>query len=370
MTMQHPVDPQLLPEGARRALSGAAPLKMMVARGVAPLPPVVLVSALYGLAYDEDEAIREAARATLGKLPEPVLNGALGSAELPAAVLDELADRVKGRKDVIERILRHPAVADETVAHVARRCEEATAEVIAVNEQRLLRCPAIIEALYFNEHTRMSTTDRVVELAARHGLKVNIPNFEHIVAALQQQLVPEPTEEALPSDEAFTQAIVEAASVDGLLAAAEDDDEEFVVPPEAQQVDKKLSDMSVTEKIRTAMIGTGSQRALLIRSSNRIVAAAVLDSPKLGDDEVVKFASSRSVSEDVLRKICARRQLVRLYDVKMNLVLNPKTPVAESMKLLNYLRESDLKKLPGSKGIPSAIRTAATGLLSKRKKKD
>jgi hypothetical protein len=56
--------------------------------------------------------------------------------------------------------------------------------------------------------------------------------------------------------------------------------------------------------------------------------------------------------------------------VKLNLVLNPKTSVADSLKLLNYLREMDVKKLPGSKGIPSAIRTAAAALLAKRKKHD
>ncbi len=369
-TMQHPVGTDVLPEATRRALAGAGPLRMMVARGVAPLPPVALVSALYALAYDSDDGLKTAARTTLERLPEPVLNGALSANDLHPAVLDELAERLKIRQEVLQRILRHPAVADETVARVARRCDESTAEVVATNEQRLLRHPAIIESLYFNQNTRMSTADRVVELAARNGLTVSIPNFEHIVAALQQQLVPEPSVEALPSDEAFTEALVSSAAVDDILAAVDDEDEDFIVPAAGEKVEKSLEEMSVTEQIRTAMIGTSSQRALLIRSSNRIIAAAVLDSPKLGDNEVMRFAASRSISEDILRKIASRRQLVRLYDVKLNLVMNPKTPVADSMRLLNYLRESDVKKLPSSKAIPAAIRMAATGLLNKRKKKE
>ncbi len=373
--MDHPVDVSLLPEAARKALGGAPPLKMMVARGMAPLPPSALVSALYALAYSpDDEKLREAAQKTLGGLPDAVLNGALGAADLPGAVLDDLAQRHRGNRAVIERVLRHPNAAGETLAAIARTADEALTELLATNEAKLLQAPEIIEALYMNANTRMSTADRIVELAARNGLTVNIRGFENIVAALREQGgagVKAAREEPVVSegqvDEAFRTALEEAKDVD--LEAVQEDEEGAVQLNEgAKKVDKAITKMTITEKIRTAMLGNAAQRALLIRSPNRLVFAAVLDSPKLQDDEVLKFSASRQVSADVLRRISGDRGFTRLYDVKLNLVNNPKTPLTESMKFLNHLREPDVRKLLGNKNIASGLRNAAQGQLNKKKK--
>ncbi len=375
--MRHPIDPSALPEGARRVLGGPTPLKMMAARGMMPLPPVVLVCTLYGLAHGPDYEVKDVAAASLANLPDPVLNAVFASSEVPGAVLDDLADRVADKRAVLERVVRHANTPGETVARVARRCDEAMSEVIATNEQRLLAHPEIAEALYMNERTRMSTADRVVEFSARNGITLNIPGFESIVAALKDQLIPEPSDEPLPSDEDFVETLREAEDLP-LDAIADEEGGEGVaiaegtdegVAARARKVEKKMEEMSVTEKIRTAMLGNSMQRAVLIRATNKLVAAAVLDSPKLGDDEVIKFASSRQVSEDVLRRIAGRGSFLRLYDVKYNLVTNPKTPVAESLKLLNHLRENDVKKLPNSKNVPSAVRQAAQGLINKRRRK-
>ncbi len=364
--MQHPVDVSALPEAARKVLNGPQPIKVMAARGMAPLPPVAMVCALYGLAWSTEPALRDAATSSLASLPEAVLNVALSSPELPAAVLDDLAERVVARRAFLERVVQHPNAAGETVARVARGADEALAEMIARNEQRLLTSPEVIEALYMNPLTRMSTSDRIVEFAARNGLKVAIPGFEHIVAALMHQPIPEPSDEPLPSDLSFSEALAEAEAF-GLDDVEEDDDGEVHLGERAAKAEKKLEDMSVSEKIRTAMLGTGGQRALLIRSRNRLVAAAVLDSPKLADDEVIKYAGSRVVSEDILRRIANRGSWLRLYEVKLNLVQNPKTPVADAMKLVVLLRESDVKRIATSKNVPAAVRTLANNHQKKRK---
>lgn len=372
--MDHPVDFAQLPEAARKALGGPAPLKMMVARGMAPLPPVALVSALYGLAHArDDEKLREAADKTLTSLPDAVLLGALGAADVHPAVLDDLAARLKGNRAVVERVVQHPLAAGETVAALARTCDEALTELIATNEQRMIANPAIIEALYLNERTRMSTADRVVELAARHGLKVNIPGFDNIVAALKEQGGPGAAAaravpvDAKTADAEFRQAMDDAKALDG-EAVKEDDDGSLKLDENGKKADKAISKMTITEKIRTAMLGNAAQRSLLIRSPNRLVFAAVLDSPKLQDDEILKFSASRQVSGDVLRRIAMDRGFTRLYDVKLNLVNNPKTPLTDSMKFLTHLREPDVRKLLGNKNIASGLRNAAMGMLNNKKK--
>ena len=364
--MHHPVDFAKLPEAARKALGAPAPMKMMAARGMAPMPPALLLSVLYGLAWDADPGVREAAGKTLANLPEPVINGAFGAPELPGAVLDDLAARNRGNRALIERILRHPSTPGETVVELARVADEAIAEVIATNEARLLQTPAIIEALYMNRNTRMSTSDRIVEFAARNGITVSIPGFANIVAALKDQLIPLAGDEPLETDQLFKEALDEAEGVD-LDAVTEDEEGAVKVAEHGKKVEKKLHEMSITEQIRTAMLGNAMQRALLIRSRNRLVSGAVLDSPKLGDDEVVKFAQSRTVGEDVLRRMAARGPWLRLYEVKWSLVNNPKTPLGDALKLLVHIRENDIKKLVGNKNVPAGLRQAAQGYVSKRK---
>ncbi|MDB4931884.1 MAG: hypothetical protein JWM10_4368 [Myxococcaceae bacterium] len=364
--MQHPVDLTQLPEGARKVLGGPAPLKMMAARGMAPLPPVAMMCALYGLAWSDEPGLRDAAAKTLLGLPEAVVGSALAAPDFPAAVLDDFVTRAAGNRAYVERVVRHPNASGETIARLARAGDEALSEIIAQNEQRLLTSPEVIEALYMNPATRMSTSDRIVEFAARNGLKVNIPGFEQIAAALKQQVIPPPSVEPAERDTAFVQAMVESEQF-SLDDIEEDEDGSVRVKEGARKAEKKLEDMNVTEKIRTAMLGTALQRSLLVRSTNRLVAAAVLDSPKIGDDEVIKIAGSRAVSDDILRRISSRGAWLRLYEVKFNLVSNPKTPVGESMKLIVHLRESDMKRVAASKNVAGAVRAAAMNHLKKRK---
>jgi hypothetical protein len=368
--MDHPAPIESLPEAAQKALKGPPPLRMMVARGMAPLPPVALVAALYALAHDADEKLATAARDTLGKLPKPVLDGALASAEAPPALLDYLATRLEDQRDVVERIVQHAAVPPDTVARLASRADEALCELIATNEQRLLAHPAIIEALYLNRALRMSTADRLVELAARNGVELNLPGFREAAASLKDQLIPEPGE-VTPADEMFREAMEEAAALEQGEEDVVDRDEdgEEQLKKKFEKVQKRLSDMTVSEKIRAALIGTASQRAILVRNPNRVIAMAAIASPKVQEGEAISISASRQVSEDVLRFISNKRDWIRLHQVKTNLCFNPKTPVSISLRLLPHLREVDLKALQRSKNIPSALRTGVRQLLAKREAK-
>ncbi len=369
--MNHPAPIDALPAAAQKALQGAPALRMMVARGMAPLPPVALVSALYALAYDADEKTSTLARASFEKLPPAVIDGALGSAELPAVVLDDLAQRLARREGLLARVVQHPSVSAETVEHIAHRADDALCELIATNEQRLLEAPAIIEALYMNRALRMSTADRIVELAARNGVELRIPGFKHIVAALQDQLIPEPGE-VTPGDEMFRAAMEEAEQVE--LHPEEDvvdrDEEgQEALKEKFKKVEKTLLEMNVSEKIRIALVGTPAQRMLLVRGANRVVAMAAISSPRMQEGEAVSIAASRSVGEDILRFVANKRDWTRMHRVKVNLCFNPKTPVANSLKLVLHLREGELKMLARSKNVPQALKTAVTQLLEKRTSK-
>ena len=126
-----------------------------------------------------------------------------------------------------------------------------------------------------------------------------------------------------------------------------------------------LSSLPIVERMKLAMKGSREQRAQLVRDSNRMVATAVLSSPKLTDSEVEAFTKMGNVSEDVLRAIGMNRSWLKNYGVMLGLVKNPKTPLAITMQLLNRLNEKDVKMLAVDRNIPEALRMVARKLMVK-----
>jgi len=346
VALEHsPLDPGQLSDAARRALSG--PMKLMAARGLAPLPdPGDLLAVLYQLSLDPDPNIRTAALGSVRELPDKVLEGALGDARLDPRVLDFFARQVLAKAELVQVILLNNAVADQTVAALASKVGKQGVDLIAQNEQRLLRCPEIIAAMYTNLQARMSTVDRAVELAVRAGLKVpGIPAWDEVVAGLmghrklaEQKGLSATTPE---QDEAFAAA----------AEAAEEGDEEGEEMP--------LSKMTVPMKIRLATLGNKFQRSVLIRDSTKLVSVAAIKSPGVTDAEAARYASNHSLSDEVIGYIANRRDWTKLYGVKLSLVMNPKTPIPAAIRFLGLLRDKDLKAVARSKGISSAVAAQA-----------
>ncbi|HLK38733.1 MAG TPA: hypothetical protein VKU41_18350 [Polyangiaceae bacterium] len=373
--MEPPVDLEKLPPGARRLLDPASPppMRQMGARGVAPgLKPGDALTVVALLAESDVEEIAAIARATLDKLPAPLLTGALAGA-LPAGVLGAIAPRYAQNATVMEKILAHASIAPETVASVAAGASEAVAELVATNEERLLAHPAIIERLYMNKATRMSTADRVLELAVRNKIELKgIPAYKEAAAAIGQELIAEASVDPTPDDVLFreTEEVANAASVDPTLEDTHHIDDatgEEVVEDKFLPLHAQLAALTISQKIRRAMLGTAAERLLLVRDSNRLVAQAAIRSPGIQENEVVRISASRNVSEDVLRIIALDREWARSHQIKLNLVQNPRTPFAFAAKLIMHLREHELKALARSKNVTGAVATAARQQLSRRK---
>ena len=128
---------------------------------------------------------------------------------------------------------------------------------------------------------------------------------------------------------------------------------------------KLLSGLPIKKKVKLAFKGTREQRAQLIRDPNRIVASAVLSSPKLTEAEVESFAKMANVAEEVLRVIAMNRTWLKNYGVMLGLVKNPKTPPAVSMQLLPRITERDMKMVAVDRNVPEALRLAARKFIVK-----
>ncbi len=126
-----------------------------------------------------------------------------------------------------------------------------------------------------------------------------------------------------------------------------------------------LSTLSIMERMKLAMKGTKGQRAQLIRDSNKLVAAAVLSSPKLTESEVEQFAKMANVSEETLRTIAMNRSWSKNYGVIAGLTRNPKTPVAIAMQMVHRLNDRDLKALMTDRNVQEVVRLTARRLAIK-----
>jgi len=155
--------------------------------------------------------------------------------------------------------------------------------------------------------------------------------------------------------------------------AATDDDQPLVETPDDADAagDEKaaapqvLSTLPVLDRMKLAMRGTREQRSQLIRDSNKLVAVAVLSSPKLNESEVETFARMANLSEDVLRVIATNRAWVKNYNVVSALTKNPKIPPALAMNFLQRLNERDLKKLAMDRNVAEPVRLAARKFVRK-----
>ncbi len=368
-----PLDVAALPPLARKLLDAGAPppLRAMAARGIATgLGPEHIVTVVAALTEHADAAVSSVAKATLAALPPVVLGPALAAALQPY-VVELLARALPAGSDALEKVAAQPRIADDTLVWLAKTGGERVTEVIATNETRLLASPDVIAALYLNKATRMSTAERLIDLAARNGVEVKgIGAFREAAAALEGELIAEATDEPSPDDLAFDEAGAVAAAVDGEAEHAfeQGDDGEEKPVAKVLPLHAALAQMPISSKIRRAILGTAAERSLLVRDKNKLVASAAIRSPQVQEPEVVRFSASKNTHDDVLRIIGNNGEWLKNHQIKFNLVSNPRTPFVVASKLVLHMREHELKALERSRDVSAPVRQAATQQLKRKGK--
>lgn len=323
--------------------------RRMAARGALPLEPIELATVLFVLANDADAEVKETARQSLQGLPDHVLPGVLSGPAHPA-LLSFLAKLHYDNEAHCEALALNPACDDRTIAYLATLPHSRVVEIISQNQERMMRTEEIVEALGANPLTGRSVIERILEFL---GIDEREANEEEDVL-----------------DEAQAQAAVlellgdEMADVARLLASESDIEDEVV----EGSLYAAVQNMSVMQKIKLARLGGKEARAMLVKDRNKIVSTSVLASPKLTETEVIGFAKSRAIGDDLLRIIASNREWTKSYQIKLGLVSNPKTPIPQAVKFMNYIQDKDLKVLMKSKDVPSNISTHARRILGKKGK--
>ncbi len=145
-----------------------------------------------------------------------------------------------------------------------------------------------------------------------------------------------------------------------------------IVPPGEARRDstlQKIAKLDIKGRIALAMRGSKEDRSILIRDSTKLVAVAVLESPKISEGEVENFALQKNVLEAVLRAIPLKRRFAKNYAITRNLVYNPRTPLDLSLGLMKNLLVHDLKNLSGNKEVSDTIRKLALRMYKQKSEK-
>ncbi|MEN8183014.1 MAG: hypothetical protein ABFS46_10815, partial [Myxococcota bacterium] len=273
MTQNAKIQLTLSPQAERYARRDApVEVRRMAARGALPLPPVELATVLFVLVHDPDEEVKTRATESLASLPESMRKTVLAGAAHPA-LLGYLGHTVKDSPELCETLALNPRADDRTIAFLAALPHRRVVEVIANNQERMLREPAIVDALGANPLTGRATIDRILSF-----LGLERPEAE---------TADEPCRDALPAraplSDAEAEQALRALLADDPAGLADDlvgDDPEAETDPDDPSTNlyALVQGLSVLQKIKLARMGNKEARALLVRDRNKIVATAAIRS--------------------------------------------------------------------------------------------
>ena len=383
-------------------ISGKAPkqARLAAASGMLPLAQAELLEVLVALHASAEAEISNAAKASLQEQTISDLLNAAQDSETAPNVLGYLAD-IPAAREIHEAIILNKNTPDPAIVALATKLSDGSLlELITLNQQRLVRVPKIIDAILQNP-ARSTEAERRAretqteffekergakqiagELRAR-GKTAAAEFFESAdLTAIDGELSLEDAwliaEHIEVSDAELDDSWLPAERYDevedlAVLRAAAQNVIEFEslqagspIAPERVSLIRRLMLMNAKDRMKLARKGDREARSILIRDSNKVVAAAVINNPRITDQEAENIATMRTVADEVLRLIALNRNWARSYTIIHNLARNPRTPIPTVINILPRIRTKDLQHLSQNRNVSDAIRRQANRLAQTR----
>ena len=293
--------------------------KLAICAGGAHLAAADRAEILAVLVGDPDEMVSSRAQDAVLSQPIESFVEAIRREQALPALLSYAAKNLSDKPGVCDAMVQNKNCPAEYLIPVVRYLSTIGIQSLMEELDRISESPALASAL---EQSSSVTIEQRNQLKELHG-------------------------PGNPIDEV---ALAEAA------AAAESD------LARRQTLIQRLAKMTVAQRVQFAMKGGSEARRTLIRDNNKVVQRAVLQSPRLTDQEVEAFAAMSSLTDEILRNIANNRNFRKNYTVVRNLINNPKTPIDVTLHMLPILNAIDLKRLTTNKNVPETLRTTATKL--------
>jgi hypothetical protein len=385
-------------------ISGKAPqaARLAAARGLLPLPQSDLVEVLVALHKGDDAEIATAASETLkSQTSEDFLVSAKGS-DTPFPVLTFLATDANITREVREATVLNNRTPDEAIATLARATNDGSLlELISINQQRMVRAPAILDAILGNaartgdaERRARETREEFFEkergarqiadelrargkgAAAEFFENADLQSLPGTLSAEDIWLIAEHIE---VSDDEIDDSWLPSETYEELLAETAEQhlaNVQRIIQHETLEVGgisnerlsmiRRIMLMNPKDRLKLAMKGDREARGILIRDSNKVVCCAVIKNPRITDPEIENIAAMRTVAVEALRLISMNRAWARLYPVIHALTRNPRTPIPMAIGILPRIRTKDLLNLSQNRNVSEQVRRQAQRLAQAR----
>ncbi|MFB3917761.1 MAG: hypothetical protein ACE14M_13595 [Terriglobales bacterium] len=358
----------------------AVPATIMrsAARGALSLPSAEMIEILVHLTAHP--IFGPQARMTLAGWDEASSLAVVSDPQTPPAVLEYFLAPQNRRPRLIPALLENTAVAE---SHLLGFAQESSAELLSMMlaSERVRASAEVLQALARNpqlspkqwtevqtalshlegtpqpvDHAPADVDDNILEIEVARYLRENASEISAAGNAPFQLF-----DWSLDEEQEIKRAQAQAAPPTAAQGAAGARtpaklDDKHVSPM------VKIARLTVPERIKLAITGLRDERFILIRDGARVVATAVLESPKLTEAEVELFASMKNVSSVVLRGIAANRKFIKDYNVVRALTFNPRCPIDTSLPLVKNLLLHDLKQLSLNKNVSDTVRRFAEKL--------
>lgn len=393
----------------RAIIAGTAPrpAQLAAARGILPLPQNDLLEILVALAGNADAEISHNARQTLNSQSTDDLELNIRSGEIAPNVLAFFARQENLSAPVYEAILTNPKTPDSAIINFARTSKDGNLlELISLNQQLLIKSPAIIDAIIGNPYRTAEAERRATETKREFFEKERgAQQIANELRAQGKEAAAEFIEQAefskdLDSENnlSYEDALLLAEHIESTDAETDDswlaleylediyeesDEErqeivdkilgEFRVEEDSEIAGERIAmiqrimRMTMKDRVKLAVKGDREARNILVRDPNRIVAQAVIQNAKITEQEVEKIAAMRTVPEDVLRQIFINKKWARNYTIMHNLARNPRTAIANAMNILTRLQLKDLQAIAKNRNVGEAVRKQSARLAQLRK---
>jgi hypothetical protein len=349
------------------------------AKGSLNMPADEMLEVLVYLA-DHSPVFGEQARLTLAGWDEDACRAIASDLNARKEVLNYMVAPQNVRPAVLPKLLENIGIPDDTLAGLGAGSPSDIVEIMLRSARVTLSLP-ILHGLRVNPNLSLEQAEIV-----RHKLAA----AEEVLAHLERENEPDDVlDEALMAYLAEHAGEIEGEEgklfhaiggvYDDILEGFDNLDDR-PSQEEAQRAAakksasarrgsalEKISKLDVKGRIQLAMKGSKEDRSILVRDGTKVVALAVLDSPKITDAEVEKFATQRNILESVLRGISMKRRFVKHYPIVRNLVSNPRTPLDVSLTFIKNMQLNDLKALSTNKDVSETVRKSATRMFSQKK---
>ena len=400
----------------------ALPSNMMqfAARGALMVPPGEMIEILVYLAR-HNTVFGSQARMTLAGWNVGSCREALANPATSKEVLQYFTDPDNLRPALLPALLENPSVSEDLLLRLAR---SATREQVTIlgESARISGLRPVLEVLATNPyltpalktrigeklslfsapaHTSSPVAGTIAPIApppaaeaeaeiatssenpANHSVETAEEAFDRFMAEHAGEIGPEAEKQFAPVEDKEEMAPSEAEAPAAQAAAASAGGQpegtvaqktgatkakKWILSAEDQRGSalQKIAKLDIKGRILLAMKGNKEERSLLVRDGTKIVALAVLDSPKITDGEVERFATQRNVLEAVLRAISMKRRFIKQYPIVRNLTFNPRTPIDVALGLMKNLLTQDLRHLSGNKEVSDTVRKLATKMFRQK----